>query len=235
MSRTLGIITARGGSKGVPGKNILTVHGFPLIAWTIFAGLNSRHIDRLILSSDDAEIIAVAREYGCEVPFVRPAELATDEAGSAEVLAHAIEELDEHYDLVVLLQPTSPLRTGADIDAAIEMLLSTSAPSVISVCEMDKSPYWMYKLDNDGGLEPLISGTERPTRRQDSHPVFVPNGAIYVVRSERFLEDRLFVHKRTRALVMPVRRSIDIDTYDDLELFECLCERHPELIPTRSN
>jgi N-acylneuraminate cytidylyltransferase len=225
------VITARGGSKGVPGKNTRSVHGLPLIGWTISAALKSNYLDRVILSSDSSEIISLARHYGCDTPFVRPSELATDLARSSDVLAHAIEELEENYDLIVLLQPTSPLRTAEDIDAAIEIITSSSAPSVISVCEVDKSPYWMYKLNGKGCLVPFTSGNDIPSRRQDCEPVYVPNGAIYVVRTELFLTDRLFVYSDTRALVMPALRSVDIDTYDDLELLECLCQKHPELIP----
>lgn len=232
--RILAVITARGGSKGVPGKNIYPVKGLPLIAWTILAARRSQHIDRLVLSSDDPEIIAVAGKYGCEVPFVRPAALANDEASSAEVVAHTIQSLDESYDIVVLLQPTSPLRGTEDIDAAIELLCASGAPSVISVCETDKSPYWMYTINNIGELEPLITTQSRPLRRQDCPPVFVPNGAIYVVRSKQFLADRCFVHKATHAWVMSACRSIDVDTHDDLELLEYLCERHPEFVPSMS-
>lgn len=231
-SRVLAVITARGGSKGVPRKNIYPIQGIPLIAWTILAARQSKHIDRIVLSSDDPEIIAVARQFGCEVPFVRPAALATDNADSAAVVAHAIDALDESFDLVVLLQPTSPLRKSEDIDASIELITESGAPSVISVCEVDKSPYWMYTISDSNQLVPLINTKDRPTRRQDAQPVYVPNGAVYIVRSVNFKENRCFVYPSTRAWIMPVSRSIDIDTEDDLRMFEYLCEKHPELVPT---
>src|SRR5262245_25182815 len=119
--RVLGLITARGGSKGVPRKNVRPLGGKPLLAWTIEAARNAPVIDRLILSSDDAEIIEVARAWGCEVPFVRPPELATDTADSVEVVRHALSTLGEDYDYVVLLQPTSPLRTGEDIENCVRL------------------------------------------------------------------------------------------------------------------
>lgn len=233
--RTLAVIVARGGSKGLPGKNIRPVHGLPLIAWTILAARRARRIDRLVLSSDDPAIIAVAREYGCEAPFVRPAPLATDEAGSADVLAHAIQSLDETFDLAVLLQPTSPLRSAEDIDASVDLLIASGAPSVISVCQTGQSPFWMYSLNPDGILVPLIPARDRPARRQDAPPAYAPNGAVYVVRTARFLADRRFVHDDTRAWLMPPRRSVDIDTQEDLDWLEFLCERYPELPPVRGS
>jgi len=229
--RVLGVITARGGSKGVPRKNLYPVQGIPLIAWTILAARNSKYIDRVVLSTDDPEIMAVAREYGCDVPFVRPSALATDDAESSAVVAHAIEALDESFELVVLLQPTSPLRSAEDIDASIELINESGAPSVISVCEVDKSPYWMYTISCSNQLVPVINMEERPTRRQDAVPVYVPNGAVYVVRSSQFINDQCFVYPATRAWIMPGSRSIDIDTEDDLRLLECLCKQHPELVP----
>jgi N-acylneuraminate cytidylyltransferase len=130
----LAVIPARGGSKGVPRKNLRDVAGRPLIAWTIAAARGSSHIDRLVLSSDDEEIMETARRHGCDVPFRRPAELATDEADSMAVVMHAVETLAERYDYVVLLQPTSPLRASADIDGAIATCLRHMAPSCVTVC-----------------------------------------------------------------------------------------------------
>lgn len=232
--RVLGVIAARGGSKGVPRKNVHPIKGLPLIAWTILAAKQSRYLGRVVVSSDDSEIISVAKQYGGEAPFVRPDELATDEAGAAEVVTHAIQALEDRYDLVVLLQPTSPLRTGSDIDAAIDLLVSTDAPSVMSVCRVDKSPYWMYTLRPDGSLTALFDTVDRPARRQDAPPVYMPNGAVYVVRCEQFMADRTFVYDSTRALVMPTWRSIDVDTPLDFEMLDCLCEQHPDLVPSRS-
>lgn len=229
--KVLGLISARGGSKGLPGKNIYPVCGLPLIAWTILAARKARLIDRLILSSDDQAIIDVAKYYGCEVPFSRPENLATDEATSVDVAVHALETLPEKYDLLVLLQPTSPLRTAEDIDGAVQLLLDTQAPSVVSVAISNKSPYWMLQIDENGSLEPLLSSEVRPKRRQDAPCIFLPNGAVYVVSSAVFLEQRNFLLPGTRPWIMPERRSIDIDLLEDIQYLEWLCRSHPEWIP----
>lgn len=230
--RVLAVITARGGSKGLPGKNIRLVCGLPLIAWTILAARSAVSIDRLILSSDDEEIIATARSYGCEVPFVRPASLATDTATSIDVLTHAVQSLEEHYDLVILLQPTSPLRTAADIDGAVELLHTSSAPAVVSVCASEAHPLWMFRLDNAGCLDPLYSEEKRPQRRQDAFPVYMPNGALYVVCVNQFLQRRTLLPEGTRPWIMPAERSVDIDNLSDIRYLEYLCSCNQALLPT---
>ncbi len=217
--RVLGLITARGGSKGLPDKNILPVDGRPLIAWTIAAALASRAIDRLVLSSDDERIIEAARLHGCEVPFRRPAELATDSASSMDVVFHALDELPGH-DVVVLLQPTSPLRTAEDIDAACRALEAGAAPACVSVCAAEQSPYWMYRLDDDARMTPLLDSSSRLARRQDLPPVYVPNGAVYVADIAWLRQSRTFIAGETVAHVMPAERSLDIDTADDFAAFE---------------
>ena len=146
----LAIIPARGGSKGVPLKNIRDVGGKPLIAWTIMEGKKSKYIDRLILSSEDERIINVAKKLGCEVPFTRPSSLAQDETPSIDVIVHAVQTIPEKYDYIVLLQPTSPLRKVTDIDNCIEQCLQKNAKACVSVTEPEKSPFWMYKIDENG-------------------------------------------------------------------------------------
>src|SRR5271157_3678171 len=135
----LALIPARGGSKGVPRKNLREIAGKPLIAWAIEAGRQSRYIDRLILSSEDPEIMAQARSWGCEVPFVRPAELARDDTPGMEPVLHALTALPEEYDYVVVLQPTSPLRLAEDIDGCLETCLRQEAPACVTVAEVDQS------------------------------------------------------------------------------------------------
>ena len=152
----LGLIPARGGSKGVPGKNLRTVGGKPLIAWTVSAAHRAKTLDRVILSTDDAEIAEVARAYDCDVPFMRPAELATDDAAMLDVVRHAIRSLEETYDYVVLLQPTSPLRTAGDIDAAVELCHGDQAATCVSVCEPEKSPFWNYYRCDGATLSPVL-------------------------------------------------------------------------------
>jgi CMP-N,N'-diacetyllegionaminic acid synthase len=221
-SGVLGLIPARGGSKGVRNKNIREVGGKPLIAWTIAAGGASKYIDRLVLSSDDPRIIDVAKSHGCDVPFVRPADLATDEADAMLVVRHALSALPEHYEFIVLLQPTSPLRATADIDGALELCVRTGAQSCVSVCEPDKSPYWMFTMTDDGVVSPLITSDRLSGRRQDNPAVYALNGAIYVGRTERIAAGETFVGAKTVGYVMPKERSFDIDTELDLRIVDNL-------------
>lgn len=230
--KILAIITARGGSKGVPGKNIREVGGLPLLAWTILAANQSVYIDRLILSSDDPLIIDVAKQFGCDVPFVRPAYLAEDTSTSADVVLHAINALEEKYDLVVLLQPTSPLRTVGDIDNTIKLVQEGDALSAISVSRVEKPPEWMFEISCEGTLNPLMDNSVVPTRRQDAAELVMPNGAVYVVKVDEFIKNKQFITKNTRPYIMSEQRSIDIDTSDDLLYLEWLCGQFPEFIPS---
>jgi CMP-N,N'-diacetyllegionaminic acid synthase len=213
--RVLAIIPARGGSKGIPRKNIAQVAGKPLIAWTIEEAKKSRYIDRLILSSEDPEIIEVAKLFGCDVPFVRPKEIAMDDTPGIDPVIHACKELPG-YEYVVLLQPTSPLRLAVDIDSCIEKCEESSAPACVSVTEPDKSPYWMYSMESDDKLKPIMKEEKRYARRQDIPKVYALNGAVYVGKSDWVMEKRTFVTEETVAYIMPTTRSIDIDVKTDL-------------------
>lgn len=225
----LGLIPARGGSKGVPRKNLRPLAGRPLIAWTIEAAQRSATIDRLVLSSDDAEIIGVATALGAEAPFVRPAELATDEADAMSVVRHALAQLPEPYDYLVLLQPTSPLRQAGDIDRTIEVCARHGAPCV-SVCEPDKSPYWMFECGADGRLAPLLQTL--PKRRQDAPAVAVLNGAVYAAETNQLRAGHDFLGPQTVYYMMPKERSIDIDRELDFAIAELLIkERAHGTIP----
>jgi len=219
----LAIIPARGGSKGIPRKNIRMLAGKPLIAWTIEETKKSKYIDRLILSSEDAEIIKVAKEWGCEVSFVRPAELAKDDTPGIEPVLHAMSMLPG-YDYVVLLQPTSPLRLVDDIDGCIETCVSSSAPSCVSVTEVDQHPYWMYTISDAGYLEAFIKQPIKTFCRQDLPKVHILNGAVYVSESNILEERRSFITTETKAYVMPQKRSRDVDDYLDMMLCEILIE-----------
>lgn len=214
--KILAIIPARGGSKGVPRKNIRDLAGKPLIAWTIEEAKRSKYIDRLILSSEDDEIIEVAKQYGCEVPFKRPLELAQDDTPGIEPVLHAIEQCPG-YDYVVLLQPTSPLRTAEDIDGCIEKLLNSDADFCVSVTEPDKSPYWMYTLENER-LIPLLPQEEFVARRQELPKVYALNGAVYVGKQDALLKSKSFIMDSTLISVMNRKNSVDIDTELDFEL-----------------
>lgn len=217
-SRVLALITARGGSKGLPRKNILLAAGKPLVAWTIDAAISAECVERVVLSSDDHEIMDAARSAGCDVPFCRPAHLATDVATSIDVVLHALDQLPG-FEYVVLLQPTSPLRTAEDIDAAFGLMIESGAPSCVSVCDVDQSPYWMYKVAAGNKLERLLSGMDRVTRRQDLPPIYILNGAIYIANIDWLRVNKSFVGVETVAYLMPKERSLDIDTAQDFELF----------------
>jgi CMP-N,N'-diacetyllegionaminic acid synthase len=213
----LALITARGGSKGLPGKNILPIRGRPLIQWTIEAARSSRYIDRLILSSDDPKIIETARRGGCEVPFQRAAALAGDEVASIDVVIDALAQVPG-YDIVVLLQPTSPLRSSADIDGALELMEASGAPACVSVRPAEEHPYWTFRLSEDGSLASYVDTPDRPpARRQDLPPAWCLNGAVYAARIEWLLRTRTFLAPQTVGYPMPAERSLDIDTPADIE------------------
>lgn len=233
----LAVIPARGGSKGLPHKNLLEAGGLPLLAWTIRVAQACRGITRLVLSTDDPQIAAIARAEGCEVPFMRPPELATDTATSAAVLVHAIEQLGgpERWDGVLLLQPTSPLRRVDDLDQALAIYASSRPrTSVISVCELDCPLPLQYGLNPDQTLRRLHPTAPTISRRQDAEPIYRPNGAIYIVPPGPFLEHQRFVDQATRALVMPPERSLDIDAPLDLEWLRFRCAQDPTLVPPRT-
>jgi CMP-N,N'-diacetyllegionaminic acid synthase len=220
--KVLAIIPARGGSKGIPGKNIKIINGKPLLAWTIEQAKASKYIDRFILSSDDEKIISVALKYECEVPFKRPKELATDFVGSMPVLIHAMEAISEAYDYVVLLQVTSPLRLAKDIDACIEQCEEKKAPACVSLVQSDKSPYWMYTVSDSDIIEPIIDNNILPKRRQESTPVYSVNGAVYVANTKWIKKQDHFLTPETLGYVMPRERSIDIDTPLDLKILKTI-------------
>jgi CMP-N,N'-diacetyllegionaminic acid synthase len=217
--KVLGVIPARGGSKGVPGKNIRLVAGKPLIALSIEQARNSLYIDRTVVSSDDQQIISVARQWGGDVPFVRPAELATDEAPGMAPVLHALEQIPG-YDYVVLLQPTSPLRLIADIDGCIQLCVSAGAPACVSVTPVTESPYWMFAVDAGSRLRSLLGLSSVGSRRQDLPQAYSINGAVYVARVDWLRKTGTFIAEETLGYVMPRERSIDLDTEQDLEAIE---------------
>jgi len=219
----LAVITARGGSKGLPGKNLLPFRGAPLIASTIRAAQAVNSIDRLILSSDDPEIIETARSLGCEAPFQRAPDLASDTAASVDVLLDAADRTPG-YDIVVLLQPTSPLRTAGDIEATLALMAGTGASSAVSVSAAPCHPYLIFQRDAAGRLSPFVAASsERAWRRQDLPPAYRINGAVYAADLAWLRAGRTLCKAgETVAYEMPVERSVDIDTLDDLRAAERL-------------
>ena len=215
----LGVVPARGGSKGVPRKNIRMVAGKPLIAWTIEKALKSKYIDRLVLSSEDPEIMEVALRYGCEVPFRRPVELASDDTPGIAPVLHALGELPGYCD-VVLLQPTSPLRSVEDIDDCIERCEETHAKACVSVVKCQQHPYLMFSADRNFVLQSLVPEADNFYRRQDYPDFFLLNGAVYVAQTEWLQSSGTFLSKETVGFEMPEERSLDIDTEEDFRRFE---------------
>lgn len=218
----LGLITARGGSKGLPRKNVLPLAGKPMIAWSIEAARASANLARVIVSTDDEEIAHVSRDWGAEVPFMRPTELARDDSTHFAVVQHAVEWVATHDhmypDYVLLLQPTSPLRTTEDIDASIELARQTQAPAIVSVCEADQHPYLVKRLAEDGSLADFVKTEIAYLRRQVLPVAYFVNGAIYLNQRTSLLETQQFLPPGTRPYIMPLQRSFDVDTSWDFHL-----------------
>ena len=223
--KVLGLIPARGGSKGVPRKNLKPLCGKPLLAYTAEAALASKYLSKVILSTDDAEIAELGRSLGVDVPFIRPAELAEDTTPTFPVVIHAVQHLEnegETFDAVCLLQPTNPLRTGADIDECVRLLESTGADSVISVVRVPHqyNPKWVYWQNERGELS-LSTGESAPTtRRQDLPDAFCRDGSIYVT-CRNVLDDHGNLYgTNVQGYELDPRRCVNIDTNEDWELAE---------------
>jgi CMP-N,N'-diacetyllegionaminic acid synthase len=227
---TLALIPARGGSKGVPRKNVRELAGKPLVAWTIESARACVGVDRIVVSTDDEQIGDICRESGAEVPFLRPAELALDDTPDRPVYDHAVEWLAEHADYrpdaVVWLRPTAPLRQPQDIDAGLGVLAETGCDSVRSVCPVEHHPYWMRTLEGDR-LRRLLpeAGEEAFYQRQLLPDVYRLNGAVDIVRCSSVAKTPGLFGGDVRAYVMPLERSVDIDSETDFTLAELLLDR----------
>lgn len=220
----LAIIPARGGSKRLPRKNVLDLAGKPLICWTIEAAIKSKYIDKIIVTSDDEEILNIANVMQVDT-ITRPIELASDTATTFDVVKHAINNTICQFDYVVLLQPTSPLRTEVHIDEAIQHVFEKQADALISICETDHSPLWSNLLPNDGSLENFISDKIKNTRSQDLPVYYRLNGAIYICETVSLLKEQsFFISKNINSYIMDRQSSIDIDTALDLNLARILID-----------
>jgi CMP-N,N'-diacetyllegionaminic acid synthase len=220
----IALITARGGSKGLPRKNILPINGVPLIGFTIQAALQSEEISHVFVTTEDDEIKKVSLQYGAEI-INRPIELAADNSGSDEVIEHAIKLLSTmnyKFNTVVLLQPTSPMRTSAHIDEAMTVYKKTNADCVISVFEPSHTAVKAYIELDDGKITGLFSPNAPYTRRQDLPKSYQPNGAIYAFRVDKFMLHRKIPRENVFPYVMSENQSVDIDTIEDLTNFEHL-------------
>ena len=219
----LGIIPARAGSKRLPKKNILHLANKPLIAWSIEAGLKSKYIDDVIVTSDGDEILDIAKKYGSKT-IKRPDELASDEATSFDAIKHTIDNL-EKYDYVVLLQPTSPLRTEQHINKAIELLEEKNANAVVSVCEMEHSPLWSNTLPQDRNMNNFLRDKVLDKRSQDLEKYYKLNGAIYICQTDKLLDNQNFFLKDSIfAYVMDRESSIDIDEEIDFKFAKIIMD-----------
>ena len=229
-----GVIPARGGSKGLPGKNLKILGKLSLIGHAVASARESSRLTRFIVSTDSAEIADEARRHGAEVPFVRPAALASDEAGMVPVLQHAVRWFEEttgtRPDFVVTLQPTSPFRTGVDIDRTVEKVIATGADSAQTVTEASYHPFFMKTLDGDR-TTPLFPDGHRFVRRQDAPAVYQPSGAVYVTRYDTLMRDGHVLGTDNRAIVMDFAASTNIDTEWDFMLAELVLREGRAPIP----
>lgn len=228
----IAIIPARGGSKGVPGKNIKELCGKPLIAHTIEAAISSNEVDKVIVSTDDQEVAKIAIAYGAEVPFMRPKELATDEALAINNYIYTINKLNGMYCSLIesfaVLQPTSPLRAKEDIDKAINIFNEKNADSVISVVKLPYSISWAKAIDEKGVLVNYYNDNEKIKNRQDYKATYIPNGAIYVFKTNLILNNQSYYSELTFPYIMPRDRSVDIDEIIDFQFAEFLMRKRDE-------
>ena len=225
MNKTfLAIIPARGGSKRLPRKNILDLCGKPLISWSIEAALKSKYISKVVVSSDDEEILNISSNFGADI-IKRPYELANDTATTFDTVKHTIDNF-ENYDYIVLLQPTSPLRNEKHIDEAIELLEEKQADAIVSVCEMDHSPLWSNTLPEDGNMRGFLREEILNKRSQDLEKYYRLNGAVYICKTDKLLENKSFFLKdNIFAYIMDKKNSIDIDEEIDFEIAKVLINK----------
>jgi CMP-N,N'-diacetyllegionaminic acid synthase len=230
MVKTLALIPARGGSKGIPRKNIAALAGLPLVAWSIRAAQGAAVPMRVVVSTEDVEIAEISRACGAEVPFLRPVTLAEDETGAEAPVHHALEWFRTHDnwtpEYILLLQPTSPLRVAEDIDVSLRLIEQRQADAVVGVTPVRQHPAWVKVIDADGWVKPFL-GTTSPARRQDLPEGYAINGALYLIRTPVFEKEGSFYPERTAAHIMPAERSVDIDTPWDLWLAGAVLERSP--------
>lgn len=223
--KILAIIPARGGSKRLPGKNIKELAGKPLIAWTIEAALQSEIFDTIMVSTDDSEIARLSKLYGADVPFIRDSELSTDTSSSIDVVLDTLrfyENKNENFNIVILLQPTSPLRESNDIIGALQLFEDNKAESVISVCEVDHPVQWCNELSNSLSMDSFFKEEYKNKRSQDFSKSYRLNGAIYIWDKEHFISEKNVIIPKSFAYVMDKNSSVDIDEEIDFIIAEAL-------------
>lgn len=229
----LAIIPARAGSKRLKNKNLKILNKKPLISWTIESSLKSKYISETIVTTDSKEIQEVAKDFGAKVPFLRPSYLAQDESSSIDVVLHAVDfyskEINKVFDYIVLLQPTSPLRDYRDLDLAIELLFKKNADAIISVCKMEHNPCWSNTLDESMSMDSFLKKEFINKRTQDLEDYYRVNGAIYICKTEKLLENKkFFLDNNIFAYEMTQEHSVDIDTELDFLIAKTLMENNYE-------
>jgi CMP-N,N'-diacetyllegionaminic acid synthase len=231
---TLAVIPARGGSKGLPRKNLMTLGRLSLIGHALASAREAKRLTRAIVSTDDPEIAEEARRCGGEVPFLRPAPLASDEAGMIPVLQHAVrwaEGIGARPDLVVLLQPTSPFRTGADIDATIDRVIETGADSAQTLVDAAYHPFFMVRMDGDRTVPLFPDALKQYVRRQDPPRAYQPSGSVYVTRYPVLMDEGRIIGKDNRGVLMGWEASVKIDTEWEFRLAEVVLNAGRAPIP----
>jgi len=223
----LAIIPARGGSKGLPKKNIKELCGKPLIAWSIEVGLKSKYLDEVMVTTDSQEIADISNQYGANVPFLRPDELASDTATSFDAIKHTIDyyknELNKEFDYIVLLEPTSPLREHSDIDKAIEILFDSSADVIVGICKTeDQNPAFLVTKDIENFIRGYENKDMKVLRRQDIKDVYFFEGTIYISKTNILLSKKTFYHENTIGYVVSKYKSLEIDDMDDFIMVEAI-------------
>lgn len=221
-SNILAIIPARSGSKGLPGKNIMSLGGKPMIAWTIEAAVRSNKFSKVVVSTDSEDIAEIARQWGAEVPFLRLEEFSTDESPIFDTITYTLNKLGENFDAICLLQPTSPMRKSEHIVEAVELYECSTTPSVVSVTKVDKSPQWCFWRNDGGALKPILKDGLSLNRRQELQDAFVLNGAIYIAETEELLSERKFLFDDSVSYLMSKESSIDIDDLVDFKLAQLI-------------
>lgn len=228
MKKILGIILARGGSKGIKNKNIIKFGNKPLIKWTFDAAKKTKKLSRLILSTDSKKIANLAKKNKIEVPFLRPKKLAGDNSKSIDAIEHAINFFKKQkifFDYVVLLEPTSPFRTSIDIDKSIDQIVKSGADSLVSVCRVDEiNPSFLFKKKNMR-LRPLEKKISNHLRRQDVDPIYFLEGTIYISKTLILLKKRSFCHSNTVGYEVPKWKSLEIDDKIDLEIGQSILKQ----------
>ncbi len=234
--KTIAVIPARSGSKGLPGKNLKLLLGKPLICWTIEAALDSKMIDLVMVSTDSKEIANISKEYGADVPFLRPKHLATDSATSFSVVEHALNfyanDLNMKFDCVALLEPTSPIRKINDIDNMIEKLYSNikDSDAIVSLGEVSEHPAHFKIIESDGTVVPYNTGDTNNLRRQDQKKVYFPFGVAYISKVEVLLNEKTFYPKRTLGYIISRNQNYEVDDIYDFICIESLLKNNAKVL-----